>query len=45
MPSILTRKATVVFETDDGTVTIGGRGAILEDVEASRIHLTEISAG
>jgi sugar-specific transcriptional regulator TrmB len=41
-PSILTRRATVVLETDDGPVTVGGRGSTLEDVEASRILLTEI---
>jgi hypothetical protein len=42
MESLMTRRATIVLETDDGTVSVGGRGAYTEDVEAARFVITEI---
>jgi sugar-specific transcriptional regulator TrmB len=42
MRSLLTREATVVVETADGTVTVGGKGAVTEDVEAARLVVTEV---
>jgi sugar-specific transcriptional regulator TrmB len=42
MQSLLTREATIVVDTDDGSVTVGGKGAVHEDVEAARIVITDI---
>lgn len=38
----LAGQVTVVVETDDGPVTVGGWSAVLEDVEAIRITVDEI---
>jgi sugar-specific transcriptional regulator TrmB len=40
--SLLTREATIVVDTDDGPVTVGGKGAVHEDVEAARIVVTDV---
>lgn len=43
MQSLLTREATIVVETDGGTVSVGGRGAVTEDLEATRVTITAIT--
>lgn len=43
MQSLLTREATLVIQTNDGEVSVGGRGAVNEDVEATRVTVTAIS--
>jgi sugar-specific transcriptional regulator TrmB len=42
MTSLMTRRATVVLQTDDGEVSVGGRGAYTEDIEAARFIVTDI---
>jgi hypothetical protein len=42
MTSIMTRQATVVLQADDDEVSIGGRGAYTEDIEATRVIITEV---
>ena len=41
--SLLTREAEIVVETEDSTVTVGGKGAVNEDVEAARVIITDIA--
>lgn len=43
--SLLTRRATVVLDAEEGAVSVGGKGAYDEDVEASRIIVTEVVRG
>jgi sugar-specific transcriptional regulator TrmB len=40
--SELAARATLVLETDDGTYTIGGEGAVVEDISADRITITNV---
>jgi sugar-specific transcriptional regulator TrmB len=40
--SLFTRQATIVLETDEGEVSVGGWGAYSEDLEAERIVITDI---
>lgn len=42
MDSLLTREATLVIQTNDGEVSVGGKGAVNEDVEATRVSVTSI---
>jgi hypothetical protein len=42
MTSLMTRQATVVLHTDNGEVSVGGRGAYTEDIEAARFIITGI---
>jgi hypothetical protein len=42
MTSIMTRQATVVLQADDDEVSIGGRGAYTEDIEATRVIITDV---
>lgn len=42
MTSLMTRQATVVLSTDDEEVSVGGRGAYTEDIEAARFIITDI---
>jgi sugar-specific transcriptional regulator TrmB len=38
----LAARATLVLETDDDTYTVGGEGAVVEDISADRITITAI---
>lgn len=40
--TMFAERATIVLDTDDGTVTVGGWGAVLEDVEADHLVVEAI---
>lgn len=40
----LAGQVSLFFETDDDTYTVGGWGAVLEDIEATRLTITKITA-
>lgn len=42
--SYLGGQATITVETDDGTMEVGGWGAVIEDYEATRIVIEDVSA-
>lgn len=42
LQSLSTQRATLVLDTDDGTVSVGGKGAYDEDIEAERLSITAL---
>lgn len=42
LPTVRSGRASLTLETDEGTVTVGGWGAMLEDVEATTVRIDSI---